>query len=62
MKQKNSNNRFFYSGKRKFEEEFIRILEEGFSISRDRKLAELGLIIFGRAYKGEERILYISRN
>ena len=62
MREDNRKNRFFYLGKRSFEEEFIRILEEGFSINRERKLAEMGLIIYGRLYKGEERILYLSRN
>jgi len=62
MREEIKNNRFFYLGKRTSEEEVKRILEEGFSINRDKRLAEIGIIIFGRAYKGEERILYLSRN
>ena len=62
MREEIKNNRFFYLGERTSEEEVKKILEEDFSINRDKGLAEIGIIIFGRLYKGEERILYLSRN
>ena len=62
MIEENSNNRFWYLGKRTIEKELIRIKEEDLSINEDKRLAEIGLLIISRIYQGEAHILYVSRN